>query len=61
MQKAEEKAVACYQSGNFAAALRSFLNVLAETRNARTFSFISPIATTGWGKRRKRSHIIARR
>ena len=30
MQKAEEKAVACYQSGNFAAALRSFLNVLAE-------------------------------
>ena len=30
LQKAEEKAVACYQSGNFAAALRSFLNVLAE-------------------------------
>ena len=30
MQKAEEKAVACYQSGIFAAALRSFLNVLAE-------------------------------
>ncbi len=30
MQKAEEKAVAYYRSGKFSAALRSFLNVLAE-------------------------------